>query len=98
MKNNGPPPITGLGLFFRANGNSLNHSAIDRGSTAPMNSWPLWIRKLGTHILSMVVTSAILIVAGSINNNRCFAYIKDPQLDAQQTVQDSRPPALPNLT
>ena len=58
-----------------------------------MNRSPLKIGKLGTHILPILVMSAVILVAGLINNDRGFAFIRDDQPDPRQTAQDSKPPA-----
>src|SRR4026207_163392 len=67
-------------------------------SAATMNKSPLKIRRLGTHILSILVTSAVIFVAGSSNNDHGFAYIRDDQPDRQQTAQDSKPSPVLELT
>ena len=59
-----------------------------------MNKSPLKIRKLRTHILPILVTSAVILVAGSMNNDHGFAYIRVDKPDPQQTAQDSKPPAI----
>jgi len=59
-----------------------------------MKKSPLKIRKLGTHILPILVTSGVILVAGSMNNHHGFAYTSDDQPDPQQTAQDSKPPAI----
>ena len=63
-----------------------------------MNRSPLKIRKLRTHILPILVTSGVIAVAGSMNNDHAFAYIRYDQPDPQQSVQDSKPPAILELT
>lgn len=57
-----------------------------------MNRSTQKIRKPSTHILLIFVTSFIL-VAGSINNDNGFAFIRDDQPDPQ-TSQDSKTPIL----
>src|SRR6185436_14930895 len=68
-----------------------------------MNSWPLNIRSLATHIPLILVTSAIIIIpismnaVASINNNRSVAYIRDVQPEPRRSVQDPKLPSMPDL-
>ena len=59
-----------------------------------MNRSPLKIRKLGTRILAILVTLVVIFVAGLINNDSGFAYVRDDQPDPPQTAQDPKPPAI----
>src|SRR6185436_1731319 len=68
-----------------------------------MNSWPLKIRSLATHIPLILVTSAIIIIpmsmnaAASINSNPSFANIRDVQPEPRRSIQDPKPPSMPDL-
>jgi CHAT domain-containing protein/Tfp pilus assembly protein PilF len=59
-----------------------------------MNRSPLKMIKLGTHILPILVSSAVILAAGLMNDQPGFAYIRDDQPAPPQTAQDSKPPAI----
>ena len=54
-------------------------------------------RKPGTHILAILVASAVILVAGPMTKDNGFAYIRKGQPDLKQTAQDSKPPAILEL-
>lgn len=59
-----------------------------------MNRSSLKIRNLGDHILLILVTSTVILVAWSMKGDHGLAYNRDDRPDPLQTTQDSKPPAI----